>query len=194
MIRQRALQVVLALVGLLFTAAIYPAIGGLCDPAHSDTGDTMQMALYTALGIFLLLAVRNPAAHRQPDRFRGLVELCPRGSHVGAGIRNAVRTRRIFGGLGSARRHWRRADRAGSGEAVCRPGIGIRGIGVSSARCQTKSDFGSRLRRGCVPSENEVARFDGLVAREAGFEVGLGVRLAVFELSEPPAARRGVLF
>lgn len=64
MIRHRALQVVLVLVGLLFTAAIYPAIGGLRDPAHSDTGDTMQMALYTALGIFLLLAVRNPAAHR----------------------------------------------------------------------------------------------------------------------------------
>jgi hypothetical protein len=39
-------------------------IGGLRDPANSDTGDTMQMALYFALGIFLLLAVRNPQAHR----------------------------------------------------------------------------------------------------------------------------------
>jgi hypothetical protein len=64
MIRQRALQVVLVLVGLLFSAAILPVIGGLRDPANSDTGDTMQMALYFALGIFLLLAVRNPQAHR----------------------------------------------------------------------------------------------------------------------------------
>jgi hypothetical protein len=64
MIRQRALQVVLVLVGLLFTAAILPAYGGLRDPAGSDTGDTMQMAIYFTLGIFLLLAVRNPAAHR----------------------------------------------------------------------------------------------------------------------------------
>lgn len=64
MIRQRALQIVLVLVGLLFSAAILPVIGGLRDPANSDTGDTMQMALYFALGIFLLLAVRNPQAHR----------------------------------------------------------------------------------------------------------------------------------
>jgi hypothetical protein len=64
MIRQRALQIVLVLVGLLFSAAILPVIGGLRDPANSDTGDTMQMALYFALGIFLLLVVRNPQAHR----------------------------------------------------------------------------------------------------------------------------------
>src|SRR5439155_19067487 len=62
--RKRALRVVLVLVGLLFSAAIYPAIGGIRDPAHSDTGDTMMMSLYFALGIFLLIAVRNPSAHR----------------------------------------------------------------------------------------------------------------------------------
>src|SRR5262249_15136997 len=64
MIRERALRIVMALVGLLFSAAIYPAIGGLRDPANSDTGDTMMMGLYFTLGIFLLLAVRNPSAHR----------------------------------------------------------------------------------------------------------------------------------
>jgi hypothetical protein len=31
----------------------YPAIGGLLNPAHSDTGDTMMMSLYFALGVFL---------------------------------------------------------------------------------------------------------------------------------------------
>src|SRR5215467_13998219 len=64
MIRGWALKTVLVLVGLLFSAAIYPVIGGLRDPAHSDTGDTMMMGLYCTLGIFLLLAVRNPGAHR----------------------------------------------------------------------------------------------------------------------------------
>jgi peptidoglycan/LPS O-acetylase OafA/YrhL len=64
MVRERALKIVLVLVGLLFSAAIYPAIGGLMDPSHSDTGDTMMMALYVTLGIFLLIAVRNPSAHR----------------------------------------------------------------------------------------------------------------------------------
>jgi Na+/H+ antiporter NhaA len=64
LIRERALKIVLVLAGLFFSAAIYPAIGGLREPANSDTGDTMMMSLYFALGIFLLLAVRNPAAHR----------------------------------------------------------------------------------------------------------------------------------
>ena len=62
--RNRALKIVLMLVGLLFTAAIYPLIGGCLDPAHSDTGDTMNMSLYFILGIFLLIAVRNPSEHR----------------------------------------------------------------------------------------------------------------------------------
>lgn len=64
MIRERALQAVLVLVGLFFSAAILPAIGGLRDPVNSDTGDTMMMGLYCTLGIFLLLAVRKPSAHR----------------------------------------------------------------------------------------------------------------------------------
>ena len=61
--RERTLKTVLVLVGLLFTAGIYPLIGGVFHPADSDTGDTM-MSLYFALGIFLLIAVRNPSAHR----------------------------------------------------------------------------------------------------------------------------------
>jgi uncharacterized protein DUF6632 len=64
MLGQRALQIVLVLVGLLFSAAILPVVGGLRDPAHSDTGDTMMMGLYFTLGIFLLIAARNPSAHR----------------------------------------------------------------------------------------------------------------------------------
>jgi hypothetical protein len=62
--RERALKIVLILVGLLFTAGIYPLIGSLLHPADSDTGDTMMLSLYVALGIFLLIAVRNPSAHR----------------------------------------------------------------------------------------------------------------------------------
>jgi uncharacterized membrane protein YoaK (UPF0700 family) len=64
MLRERALKVVLLLVGVLFCAAILPVIGGIRDPGHSDTGDTMMMGLYFAMGVFLLIAVRNPSAHR----------------------------------------------------------------------------------------------------------------------------------
>ena len=62
--RERALKFVLVVVGLLFSAGVYPLIGSLLHPAGSDMGDTMMLSLYLPLGIFLLIAVRNPSAHR----------------------------------------------------------------------------------------------------------------------------------
>ena len=63
--RERALKVVMMLVGVLYTAAIYPIVMALRHPNPSDdTGDTMMMSLYFTLGIFLLLASRRPSAHR----------------------------------------------------------------------------------------------------------------------------------
>lgn len=64
MIRDRALKVVMVLVGLLFSAGIYPLITGLRQTKQSDYGDEMMLSLYVTLGIFLLLAVRNPSANR----------------------------------------------------------------------------------------------------------------------------------
>jgi tryptophan-rich sensory protein len=58
--RERALKIVLAVVGLLFTAAIYPLILML----KQDPALAMMMSLYATLGVFLLLASRNPSAHR----------------------------------------------------------------------------------------------------------------------------------
>ena len=62
-IRERALKVVLELVGLLFLAGIYPVVTSLRQPGAAD-GDTMMLSLYVTLGVFLLLAARNPAAYR----------------------------------------------------------------------------------------------------------------------------------
>jgi hypothetical protein len=64
MFRERALKVVLVLVGLLFTAGIYPVTMDLWHRDASDPGDTMMLSLYITLGIFLLIAVRNPSSHR----------------------------------------------------------------------------------------------------------------------------------
>src|SRR6201993_1268724 len=58
--RERALKILLVLVGLLFCAAVYP----LVLMAKQDPALAMMMSLYAALGIFLLLASRNPSAHR----------------------------------------------------------------------------------------------------------------------------------
>ena len=67
--RERTLKIVLVLVGLLFSAGVYPLIGSLRHPAYSDTGDTMILSLYVTLGVFLLIAVRNPSAHRSVIAF-----------------------------------------------------------------------------------------------------------------------------
>ena len=58
--RERALKVVLVLVGLLFTAMVYPLVLFV----KQEPALAMHMSLYVTLGIFLLLAARNPSANR----------------------------------------------------------------------------------------------------------------------------------
>ena len=58
--RERALKVVLVLLGLLFCAAAYP----LVRMAKEEPALAMMMSLYVTLGIFLLLAARNPSGNR----------------------------------------------------------------------------------------------------------------------------------
>jgi hypothetical protein len=67
MYRERALKVVLVLVGLLFCAAVYPLI----LMAKQDPALAMMMSLYVTLGVFLLIASRNPSAHRSLIAFTG---------------------------------------------------------------------------------------------------------------------------
>jgi peptidoglycan/LPS O-acetylase OafA/YrhL len=62
--RELVLKVVRVLVGVLFSAAIYPLTMSLWKMNKSDYGDDMMFSLYFALGIFLLMAVRNPSANR----------------------------------------------------------------------------------------------------------------------------------
>ena len=58
--REMALKIVLAIVGLLFLALAYPLILF----ARQDPAMSMMFSLYVTLGVFLLLAVRDPAANR----------------------------------------------------------------------------------------------------------------------------------
>ncbi len=57
--RERVLKVMLVVVGLLFSAAVYPLAVMRQEPSLQ-----MMMSVYVVLGIFLLLAVRNPSANR----------------------------------------------------------------------------------------------------------------------------------
>jgi hypothetical protein len=58
--RERALKIVLVLVGLLFTAMIYPLVLFV----KQEPALAMMLSLYVTLGIFLLLAARNPSTNR----------------------------------------------------------------------------------------------------------------------------------
>jgi succinate-acetate transporter protein len=58
MIREQALKVVIALVGLLFLAGLY-AITTTNEPAEQMLG-----VVYATLGVFLLLALRNISGNR----------------------------------------------------------------------------------------------------------------------------------
>jgi hypothetical protein len=71
MVRQRTLKVVLVLVGLLFSAGIYPLVTSVRDGWQANKEDAlpMMLSLYVTLGIFLLLAARNPSANRSVIAF-----------------------------------------------------------------------------------------------------------------------------
>ena len=57
---ERAMKVVLVVVGLLFVAAVYP----LLMFVRQEPALAMMLSLYVTLGIFLLLAAHNPSANR----------------------------------------------------------------------------------------------------------------------------------
>ena len=58
--RDRTLKIVLVVVGVLFLAGIYP----LLVFVRQEPALAMMLSLYVTLGIFLLLAARNPSANR----------------------------------------------------------------------------------------------------------------------------------
>jgi hypothetical protein len=63
--RELALKIALAVVGLLFVALVYPMVVFIRqEPAMS-----MMFSLYVTLGVFLLFAIRNPAASRSVIAF-----------------------------------------------------------------------------------------------------------------------------
>ena len=57
---ERRLKFVLAVVGLLFSATVYPLIMFF----RQEPALAMMLSLYVTLGIFLLLAARDPSANR----------------------------------------------------------------------------------------------------------------------------------
>jgi len=85
--RETSLKVALVIIGLACTAGSIQVIGALWHRDNSAYTDAMMMSIYTVLGLFLLLAVRDPVAHRSLIAFAGWANL----AHAGVMLIMAVR-------------------------------------------------------------------------------------------------------
>ena len=91
--RDRALKVVLVVVGLLFTAGIIP----LAMFFSREPAVPMIMSIYVTLGVFLLLAVRNPAANRSLIAFAGWANLAHAAVMAAQEYRNVIERKELVG-------------------------------------------------------------------------------------------------
>lgn len=93
--RERALKVVLVLVGLVFVAGVYP----LLLFAKQEPALSMMFSLYVTLGVFLLLAVRNPPANRSLIAFTAWSSFAHAVVMGGQAFRNFVQRGELWGVL-----------------------------------------------------------------------------------------------
>jgi drug/metabolite transporter superfamily protein YnfA len=93
MIQERALKVVLVLVGLIFLAGVYP----LTMFFGRDPALAMMLSLYVTLGIFLLLAARNPSANRSLIAFTAWSSFAHASLMAVQAYRNVIERRELLG-------------------------------------------------------------------------------------------------
>ena len=91
--RERALKIALALVGLLFCAGVYPLIVML----RQEPALAMMMSLYATLGVFLLLASRNPSANRSLIAFTAWSSFAHAAVMLFQATRNIIERRELVG-------------------------------------------------------------------------------------------------
>ena len=93
MVRERALKTVLVVAGLVFTAGVVP----LTMFFSRQPSVPMLMSLYVTLGIFLLLAVRDPGANRSLIAFGGWANLAHAGVMAVQEYLNIIERRELAG-------------------------------------------------------------------------------------------------
>jgi hypothetical protein len=93
MIQERALKVVLVSVGLIFLAGVYP----LTMFFGRDPALAMMLSLYVTLGIFLLLAARNPSANRSLIAFTAWSSFAHGSLMAVQAYRNVIERRELLG-------------------------------------------------------------------------------------------------
>ena len=91
--RERALKIVMVVVGLVFSAAVYP----LLMMVRQEPALAMMFSLYVTLGVFLLLAARNPAANRSLIAFTAWSSLAHAALMGAQALRNLVAREELWG-------------------------------------------------------------------------------------------------
>jgi succinate-acetate transporter protein len=91
--RERTLKIVLVVVGLLFTAGVVP----LTMFFSREPAVPMIMSIYVTLGVFLLLAVRDPAANRSLIAFAGWANLAHAGVMAAQEYRHVIERTELAG-------------------------------------------------------------------------------------------------
>ena len=89
--RERILRISLVVVGLLFTAGVIP----LAMFFSREPAVPMIMSIYVTLGIFLLPAVRDPAANSSLIAFGGWANLAHAGVMAAQENRNVIERREL---------------------------------------------------------------------------------------------------
>jgi hypothetical protein len=93
MIRERALKVVLVVVGLLLLAVLYPMF------MMSNPELQMLFCVYATLGLFLVLAARNPSAHRSLIAFAAWSSLVHAALMTEQAFRHIIQREELYGSL-----------------------------------------------------------------------------------------------
>lgn len=104
MSRDRVLKVVLVVVGLIFLFAVYPLMmylwpsGWRWQPNQPEY-EQMILAVYATLGVFLLLASRNPSANRSLIAFTAWSSLVHAAIMTVQAFQNASERGHLFGDI-----------------------------------------------------------------------------------------------
>jgi hypothetical protein len=91
--RERALKVALVVVGLIFCALAYP----LTMFVRQEPALAMMLSVYVTLGIFLLLAARDPSANRSLIAFTAWSSFAHAGLMAVQVFRNLIARGELWG-------------------------------------------------------------------------------------------------
>jgi hypothetical protein len=91
--RERALKVVLVVVGLIFCGLVYP----LTMFVRQEPALAMMRSVYVTLGIFLLLAARNPSANRSLIAFTAWSSFAHAALMAAQAFRNLIARGELWG-------------------------------------------------------------------------------------------------